>query len=321
MFLVCVRTVLRDTTRCRAISGPLSSLARRRSTSSSRSLSGSTRTSGPRGGSCGPGPCDRSSRATYAAATPRSGGRAQQGRHRRTLAGEGRQVALGLGQLEGAGHRGHRRLDVTLLLLRQGQEDEDLQHTALAPAGLGRRQQALEEPGRGGVPAGQESPRQGDVLELAQVARLVRHRQPAVRRPRERQLRPALPDPHPGPHRGDGLNIGREVAVVDPLGLVEKGERAGQVPVGLADAGLGDAPAVRVLRHPEVVTEVVAEPQVLLCAPRGHPARWRPWPARRACRASRAEAHRVGARPGPGRRETCARHLGAGRGAAGGRPA
>ena len=116
-------------------------------------------------------------------------------------------------------------------------------------------------PGRCRV--GEQGARQRHVLELPEVADVVVRREPAPLGPLEGQVRAPLTDPHPGPSGRDGLHVGGEVAVVDPLRLVEQGERAGQVAVGLADAGLGDAPAVRGARQAEVVAELVGDPEVL----------------------------------------------------------
>ena len=169
-------------------------------------------------------------------------------------------VPLGLGQLEGAGDGGHcrrrRHPDCCCARARRTRISRTLPLRPPASAAASRRSR---NPRRGGVLAGQESPRQGDVLELAQVVRLVRHRQPAFRRPRERQVRPALPDPDPGPHRGDGSYVGREVCVVDVLCLGEQIECAGGITVDLVQPGHGDPPAVPVLGQARVLAELMAE--------------------------------------------------------------
>ena len=189
------------------MSGPLSSLARRRSTSSSRSLSGSTRASRRVGPAC-TAPVEPASRAAYDGGDAPPGRLGQQGHHRGTLAGEDAHVPLRLAQLEGAGQGGQRRPGVAFTLPRQREEDQDLQGGAMPAVGLGRAQQPLEEAGGRAVASTEEGSRERDVLELAQVVGLVGHRQPSLRCPRERLLGPALLDPEAGPHGGDGSNVG-----------------------------------------------------------------------------------------------------------------
>ena len=111
MFLVWVRMVFRDTMSSRAMSGPYRSVRSRRRTSSSRSLSGSTR----------PDLTGVPSSALPKAAQQVTGivrgdpvlrGGFQQVRHGRTFVDKDADVALRLGQRQGALQRHKRGRDV-----------------------------------------------------------------------------------------------------------------------------------------------------------------------------------------------------------------
>lgn len=105
---------------------------------------------------------------------------------------------------------------------------------------------------------GQQRPGQGDVLELAHVAELVGGGQASLTRPAERPARRPLRDPHPRPDGRDGPHVGEEVGHEQPLRLVEQHQRAVQVSFGLPDPGHRDPAAVRVLRQPGLLAELLA---------------------------------------------------------------
>ena len=97
---------------------------------------------------------------------------------------------------------------------------------------------------RSAVGSGEEHPRQGDVLELAQVAEVVVGGQAPLARPGERFAQLALREPDPCPQRRDRPHVGEEVADVEALRLVEQVERAVQISVGLPYPGHRDPRAV-----------------------------------------------------------------------------
>ena len=101
------------------------------------------------------------------------------------------------------------------------------------------------------------------MLELAQVAEVVLGGQALLTRPAEGFTQPALRDPHPCLQRRDRTHIGEEVAHIQALCLVEQVERAVQIALGLPDARHRDAPAIRVLREPGVLAQLLAAQQVL----------------------------------------------------------
>ena len=68
-----------------------------------------------------------------------------------------------------------------------------------------------------------------------------------------------------GAQRGDGAHVRGEVAEVHLLGLVEELDRLRQVPASCEQPGLGDAPAVGVLRQTCGVAELAAQLQVVRC--------------------------------------------------------
>ena len=184
MCLVCVRTVLSDTTSSRAIAGPSRSEASRRSTSSSRSLSGSTRPPSVRGAASPPTRCGqrrrcrrgdaRAGRPSRVVRAESSSSAASPDRRRRTP-GPSRPARRGSARAP-SGQRTSRRRRV-----RDRLEDQDLDHGADPPAVLGGGEQPVEQPERvlqaprrSGVGVlGQQHPRQGDVLVLAQVGQVV----------------------------------------------------------------------------------------------------------------------------------------------------
>jgi hypothetical protein len=110
--------------------------------------------------------------------------------------------------------------------------------------------------------AGEEQPRERDVLELAQVAELVADGQASLVGPAQRLGQPALPDPHPRLHRGNGTHLGIRASDIQLLRLIEQIERAVQVSLRLRDPRHADVPAVPVLRQPTVLAKLLAAPQV-----------------------------------------------------------
>ena len=74
---------------------------------------------------------------------------------------------------------------------------------------------------------------------------------------------PALPDPGPRPECRNRAHVGREVALVHAVGLVEQVERVAQVALGLPDPCHRDPPAMTVLRQRGVLAELLAPEQEL----------------------------------------------------------
>ena len=140
-------------------------------------------------------------------------------------------------------------------------------------AAVASSQEGLRPLGR--VP-GQEHPGQGDVLELAQVAEVVVDGQAVAPAP-SRALRPARPArPAPVPASpGPAARSGKKSPAYSALRLVEQVERAVQIAFGLADPGHRDPPAVRVLRQPGVLAQLLAAQQVLRGGSAGRRARGR----------------------------------------------
>ena len=100
-------------------------------------------------------------------------------------------------------------------------------------AASSRSSRAVASAQRGRVPrgrvVGEQDPGQGDVLVLAQVGQ----RRRSADTPRRRAQASASADvagggEHPGPGGGDRSHVGREVADVDPLGLLEQVDRGGR---------------------------------------------------------------------------------------------
>ena len=86
------------------------------------------------------------------------------------------------------------------------------------------------------------------MLELAQVAEVVRNFQALLTLPVEGFTHPPLRDPHPCHERRYRTHIGEEVTHIQALCLVEQVERAVQISLGLPYASLSDTPAIPVLR-------------------------------------------------------------------------
>ena len=101
------------------------------------------------------------------------------------------------------------------------------------------------------------------MLELAQVTEVVIRGQALLTRPAQRFTEPALCDPDPGLQRRDRPYVREEVAHIQALRLVEQIECAAQVSFSLAYPGHRDPPAVRVLRQPVVLAQLLAPQQLL----------------------------------------------------------
>src|SRR5215469_13799715 len=94
---------------------------------------------------------------------------------------------------------------------------------------------------------GQEHPGQGDVLERAQVAEVVRNGEATLTCPAEGFTQPPLRDPHPCHERRDRTHIGEEVTHIQAFCLLEQVESTGQISFGLSYASHRNAPAILVL--------------------------------------------------------------------------
>src|SRR6266496_6515634 len=94
---------------------------------------------------------------------------------------------------------------------------------------------------------GQEHPGQGDVLELVQVAEVVRNGEALLPRPAYGFTHPPLRRPHPCHERRDRTHIGGEVTHIQALCLVEQVESALQIALGLPYPSLSYAPTRPVL--------------------------------------------------------------------------
>ena len=280
MFFVCVRTVFRDTTSSRAISGPPRSVASSRSTSSSRSLNGSI---SPRRSRLGRGAVASKAASSRRGTPARSRARAAASSSAAmggALVDEDPDVTLGLGQRERALQRHQRRravapswraracstrISMTVRSCRRRRRPRAGGRGARWPARRSRR--------GAGSRAAPGAPGQGHVLELAEIAEVVLGRQPPLAGPREGVRQPSLLDPHPRPDGRDRAHVGREVADVDPLGVVEQVHGGVQVTFDLPDPGHRDPSPVGVLGHPEVLAQLLAPLQELARPPRGRRAR------------------------------------------------
>ena len=276
MFLVCVRTVLSDTTSSRAMAGPSRSLASRRSTSSSRALSGSTRP-------WVTGAAGRPALPSYASRRRRGYGHEVCSRARASSS-----VASGApsptktctypsgsasrsARSNGASAPETSRRPCSAWWARACATRISMRVPA-PPALLGGDAEPLEEPVRRtqrrrrtlGRVLGEQDPGQGDVLVLADVGQVVVRGDVRARAPS-----PGPPTAGPAPRAGvlacagTGPHVGREVADVDALGLLEQRDGAGQVAFGLAQLGAGDPPAVRVLRQTQVLAQLLGSAQVV----------------------------------------------------------
>src|ERR1700722_10533228 len=82
-------------------------------------------------------------------------------------------------------------------------------------------------------------------------------------RPAEGFTESALRDPDPGPQRRDRPHVGEKVAYVQALRLIEQIKCAVQIPFSLAYPSHRDPPAIRVLRQPDMLTQLLAPQQLL----------------------------------------------------------
>ena len=200
MFLVCVRTVFRDTKSWRAMSGPSRCVPSNRRTSSSRGLSGSISPWSRRAVSSGT-PSASSRRCTWAEAPPCAVDHPQQSGHRHALVHEDPDKALRLGQRERAAQRRHRGRNVPLRLEGQCLQHQDLEHASAPTAVLRRLQEPVEQPHRvgerapcplGGGPR-EQRPGERHVLVLAEVIEVVVGGQPPLAHPgRASSSRPSV---------------------------------------------------------------------------------------------------------------------------------
>ena len=141
----------------------------------------------------------------------------------------------------------------------------------LPPAVLRSCEQALRELDRRSDPVvgavshslRQEQPRQRGVLELVEVAELVRGRDTMLPRPAPRRRQVPLGDPHPRLLGGDRAHIGGVVARIQGLGLLEELERAIEIAFCLSDPGRRDTRPVGVLRQAVLIPQLAARQQVL----------------------------------------------------------
>ena len=194
----------------------------------------------------------------------------QQRRHRRSLTGEHADVPLRLGQGQRPLQRRHRARDVGAGVVGERLQHQDLDDAARPLPRFGRLAKALQEPGRiidGSLRAlrpvlGQQRPGQGDVLELAQIGEIGLSRQALRTRPGQGLAHPALRGQHARPQRRDRPHVRGEVTRVHALGLVEQVEGAVQISLGVPDSRHRDPPAIRVLRQPGVLAQLLGAQQV-----------------------------------------------------------
>ena len=197
----------------------------------------------------------------------RSGGeRVEQDGHRGSLSCEQAHEAFWFGQSQGTLELRQGTWGVAVGLVGEGLEDEDLDGRARPSAGLRGGQQPRQQgegreqvvAGTGGGMPGQQDPGQGHVLVLAQVGQVVVGGDASVRRPAEGFVLIPVGSEKAGAHGGHRPHVGREVAGVHAVRLVEQGERGGRVPLAFLQPGHGDAPAVGVLRQPGAFAELLA---------------------------------------------------------------
>src|SRR3712207_4231002 len=110
---------------------------------------------------------------------------------------------------------------------------------------------------------GDEHPRHGDVLELTQVAEVVMGGQAPLTRPAQGFTQPTLRNPHPCLQRRYRTHIWVEVTHIQALCLVEQVESTVQISPGLPYSSHSNAPAIRVLRDPGVLSLLLASQQML----------------------------------------------------------
>ena len=105
---------------------------------------------------------------------------------------------------------------------------------------------------------GDEQPGERGVLELADVAERVTRREVELLRPGARLSEPAMRDQHSRSDRGDRVDVRREVAEIEPLGLVKQRDRAIEITLCLEDASLHDPGSVGIPREGELVAQAAS---------------------------------------------------------------
>src|SRR6516164_4070669 len=103
-----------------------------------------------------------------------------------------------------------------------------------------------------------EHPGQGNMLELAQVAEVIRNREALLTRPAEGFTHPPLRDPHPCYERHYRAHIWEEVSSVQALCLVKQVESAVQISLRFPYSSHRNVPAIPILRYPAVLAQLLA---------------------------------------------------------------
>lgn len=101
-------------------------------------------------------------------------------------------------------------------------------------------------------------------FELAQVAELIIDAEPGIALPAERLIQFSLRDPCASPDGRDGPDIGKEVAHIQALGLVQQFSGPLQLSLILQQVRRCDPPTVRVLRQPGMLAKLLALQQMLV---------------------------------------------------------
>jgi len=151
-------------------------------------------------------------------------------------------------------------------LVGEGQQHENRDGASRPPPCFRRVQKVLQESDLlvhdAIVPfvaiAGKEDPGQGDVLELAQVAKIVVDGEIALTHPAQGFAEPTLGQPDLRFHRSNRPHIWKKVTHIPVLCLVEEIERADQISLSLQYSSFCDAPTMRVLREPGMFTQLRA---------------------------------------------------------------
>jgi hypothetical protein len=172
---------------------------------------------------------------------PVFGGLFQQDRHGWAFVHKHADVALRLSQRECLLQRHESSRDIVLCLVGERLQHQDFDDASRPLTCFRCFQEAFQESHclkHGAVCTvalrpGQEHPSQGDVLELAQVAQVVRNGEALLTRPTEGFPQPPLRDPHPCHERRDRTHIWEEVSHIQALCLVEQVESAIQISLGL----------------------------------------------------------------------------------------
>src|SRR6266498_3124905 len=110
---------------------------------------------------------------------------------------------------------------------------------------------------------GQKYPGKRDMLELAQVAELIRSRQAVLTGPAEGFIQPSMRDPYSCLQCRDRTHIWEKVAHIQTLCLVEQIECGLRISLARPDASHNNTPAIRVLRETSELTKFLTVNQVL----------------------------------------------------------